>query len=177
MTWNAGALGFKGTQTLGAVTVGAFGPAAATAWRFDSDPGAGTTITVPAGRRVAGNFALDQTFLSRLAGASAGTVSLGVNSANNLDFTAHPNLSLGAGGLGDGAVTARIPSSVYSGTITPGATGYRLGGGGGTLRLTNRSPARTPSPSTARAVVDLTQLTNTFSGAITLSGGSRERAQ
>jgi len=118
MTWNAGTLGFSGTQTLGAVTVGAYGPATTT-WRFQSDPGAGTTITAPAGTTVIAGYAADQNLLSRFAAGSAGILALTADNANDLDFSAVPNLGLGAVG--------RI---TYSGVLTPGASGYILGGGG-----------------------------------------------
>ena len=46
-----------------------------------------------------------------ISGTSTGTVALGADSSNNLNFTDLPNLSLGA--VGD---------YTYSGTITPGRT-------------------------------------------------------
>jgi fibronectin-binding autotransporter adhesin len=68
---------------------------------------------------LATGYALDQTTLNAIAAASNGTVALGANSSNNLDFTNLPTVSLGA-----------VGSYTYSGTITPGANGYLLGGGG-----------------------------------------------
>ncbi len=68
---------------------------------------------------LATSYSLDQTTLNVISPTSAGTVALGSNSSNNLDFTNQPNVSLGA-----------VGQYTYSGTITPGSNGYLLGGGG-----------------------------------------------
>jgi len=68
---------------------------------------------------LATSYALDQRTLNVIAPTSAGTVALGADSSNNLDFTGLPNVSLGA-----------VGGYTYSGTITPGSNGYLLGGGG-----------------------------------------------
>ena len=68
---------------------------------------------------LATSYSLDQTTLNVIAPNSAGTVALGANSSNDLDFTNLPNVSLGA-----------VGQYTYSGTITPGSNGYLLGGGG-----------------------------------------------
>ena len=80
---------------------------------------------------VAAGYAIDQTFLGRLDPSSTGTVALGgVNSSNNLDFSSGgANLS--------GYLGATSTGAVYTGTLTPQGTTYRLGGGGGTLTLSN----------------------------------------
>ncbi len=49
---------------------------------------------------------------------STGTVALAADSSGALDFTALPNVSLGASVF-----------ATYSGTLTPGANGFLLGGG------------------------------------------------
>ncbi len=162
MTWNDGVLGFNGTQTLGPVTIGTTAPAAATTWRFNSDPGAGTTITVPAGTVLQAGYAADQNLLSRLAGASAGTLALMTDDSNNLNFTTLPNLSLGAAG------TSLV---TYSGTLTPGAAGYNLGGGGGGAGgLTVTSLLSGSNALNVNGNVALPSA-NTFTGAITLNAG------
>ncbi len=75
-------------------------------------------IVVQGGGVLATSYALDQTTLNAIGASSAGVVALGSDSSNNLDFTSLPSLSLGAAG-----------NYTYSGTITPGANGYLLGGG------------------------------------------------
>jgi autotransporter-associated beta strand protein len=102
---------------------------------------------------------IDQAFLGRLAnaGTSSGVVALGVNTANNLDFTSAPNLRLGA-----------LAAYTYSGTITPGAAGYRLGGGSGNLTVS--SPLTGNRSLTVDGIATLTSAANTFSGGITIAG-------
>jgi autotransporter-associated beta strand protein len=87
----------------------------------------GTGRAVTATGTAAPLYAIDQAFLDRLAVTSAGVAALGLDSANSLDFTAF------TGALGLGALA---PGATYSGTITPAAGTYRLGGGGGALTLT-----------------------------------------
>jgi autotransporter-associated beta strand protein len=78
--------------------------------------------------------AIDQSFLDSIDPASQGAALMGMDSANNLDFSAHPSLSLGA-----------KTNATYSGTITPANGRYMLGGGflapyilsSGTVILTN----------------------------------------
>ena len=90
--------------------------------------GSGQNVTVASGATVGFGFAVDQTTLGRLTTTSAGAVALGVNSANNLDFSAGTGVGLP---LSLGAVLGT--TDTYSGTLTPFGTTYRLGGGGGTL--------------------------------------------
>jgi autotransporter-associated beta strand protein len=103
---------------------------------------------------------LDQTFIGRISNAatSAGTVALNVASANSLNFTAAPNLYLGT--------TAGV---TYSGTLTPGANGYLLGGGGATLTVSSNLTGAT-TPLTVAGGVTLTGTANTFAGGITIAG-------
>jgi autotransporter-associated beta strand protein len=93
--------------------------------------GAANLTNLFGGTLVAG-YALDQTTLDRIAPVSAGVVALGVNNANALDFNSGnlSNLSLGA----YGAATVS-----QTGAITPYGSTYRLGGGGGTLLVTNQA--------------------------------------
>lgn len=102
---------------------------------------------------------LNQAFFDRISNAatSAGAVALGAASANNLDFTSYPNLRLGASA-----------AFTYSGNLTPGGGGYRLGGGGGTLTVASALTGATPL--TIGGAVTLASANNTFSGGITIAG-------
>jgi autotransporter-associated beta strand protein len=160
---SSGVLGFDGTQTLGAVNV-----PAGLAYLFNSDPGAGTTVTAPAGTAVISSYAVNQALVSRIAGASGGALVLGVDSANNLNLSG-TGLGLGAFGL----VT-------YSGTITPDAVGYRFSGlpsgiGAGVtpnrLTLTQALTGANPVAVTGGTVV-ATRLNNTQTGQVNISGGT-----
>jgi fibronectin-binding autotransporter adhesin len=62
----------------------------------------------------------------RIAPSSTGSIALEFDSSDNIDFASHPNLMLGASA-----------NASYSGTLLPAASTYRLGGGGGTLVLSN----------------------------------------
>ncbi len=152
VTLSAGALGFSGTQSFGAATV-----PAGLAYQFNSDPGAGVSVTVNAGSSVIGNFGVNQTFLSRLTAGSNGSLLLTSDNANNLDFSAGPNVTLGA----TGPVT-------YSGTITPNSSNYRLGGGTGTLHV--RSTLSGSNTVEINGPVALPGV-NTFTGNITVNAG------
>jgi autotransporter-associated beta strand protein len=90
------------------------------------------SYAVGAAATLATGFALDQSFLNRLFTNSAGVIALGTNSGNDLDFSAGAaNLaSVSLGAIGPG-------TQVYSGSLTPSGTTYRLGGGGGTLEVTS----------------------------------------
>jgi len=88
-----------------------------------------------------------------------------VDSSNPLDFTGHPSLSLGSGSL----VT-------YSGALTPGASGYVLGGGGGSgafgpSELTVTSLLAGNNALTVNGNLTLPNA-NTFTGAVTLNAGT-----
>ncbi|HSI33159.1 MAG TPA: autotransporter-associated beta strand repeat-containing protein, partial [Tepidisphaeraceae bacterium] len=164
MTFNAGVLGFKGTQSMGTVTVGSTGPAAATTWRFDSDPGAGTSVYAPTGTTVIGNFNVNQTFLGRLDGSSGGVLALGQSTANALDMTSFFSLRIGAAALAGAPVTV-------SGTITPGGSGYRFGGGGGELRVASELSGANNVDITGPGTVYLTR-PNTFVGSVGVDGST-----
>jgi len=160
---NAGSLGFTGPQSFGAVAV-----PANRAYVFNTDPGAGVgPITVGSSSAVIANFAANQAFLNKLAGASTGSLALGADSGNNLDFTAS-TASLGASGM-----------VVYSGVITPNASGYRFGGGTGYgYNLQDRLTITQPLLG-ANAVnigsgnTNLTRTVNdTLTGAVTIDGGA-----
>lgn len=150
-----GALGFSGPQSFGAVAI-----PAGQSYRFNTDPTAGVSITAPSGTTVIAGFAPDQTFLGRLNAASAGSLALAVNSATNLNFTTLPSLSLGATDI-----------RTYSGVITPGATGYRLGGGGGELSVTQALTGANALTVSGAGVVNLVGA-QSFSGGVTVDGAN-----
>ena len=85
----------------------------------------GGSVTMAAGTTVAAGFAMSQPFLNKLLKSSNATVALAVDSVSPLDFTG-ANWRLGA-----------IGAVLFSGTLTPNGSTYRLGGGGGTLTLVN----------------------------------------
>jgi len=123
----------------------------------------GQNISVSSGATVAANYAIDSTFLSRLTSASAGTVALGVSSANSLNFSTNSLASVSLGATG---------TATYSGTLTPASSTYRLGGGGGTLTVSSvLSGTRSLVVSGAGSTVILTGA-NTFSGGTTISFGT-----
>lgn len=83
--------------------------------------GTGTNLQIDGGAGVVAYFSIDQNFLNRITPASQGFVTSGngINS-NPLDFNQPGLLNVSLGGNGTG--------SVYSGTLTPAADTYRLGG-------------------------------------------------
>lgn len=151
-----GTLGFTGSQSFGASTI-----PDGLAYRFNSDPGAGVSITAPANTRVIAGYAANQALLSRITTNSAGTLALRFDSSNALDFSAHPGLSLGAAGTN--LVT-------YSGVLTPGADGYRLGGGLG--RLIVRSQLTGNNAVAINGDVRLVGK-NTFTGGVSINTGGQ----
>ncbi len=101
---------------------------------------------------------VDQAFISRIENraTTSGALVLGASSSTNLDFSATPNLRLGSIG------------NTYSGTLTPGASGYRLGGGGGTLTVSSNLTGS--NALNVSGAVSLTGTGNTFNGGITIAG-------
>jgi fibronectin-binding autotransporter adhesin len=171
MTWNGGILGFNGTQTLGSVTIGTTAPTAATTWRVNSDPGAGTTITIPTATALIAGYAADQTLLSRISTGSTGTLALTGNNTNALDLSAGPNVRLGAFGMAS-----------YSGVLTPNGSVYNFGTttvNGTSQNTLNLSSALTGARSvdTSGGILNLGQQTNDtafaslYTGGVTASGG------
>ena len=88
--------------------------------------GSGRSITVNTGGIASAGYAIDDTFLGRIALSSTGAIALHVASANALDFTGFTTASL--------AATAAF---TYSGTLTPHALAYRFGGGSAILTVSS----------------------------------------
>jgi len=135
-----------------------------------------TMVTIQRAGGLAAGYALDQTTLNAISSASVGFVALGADSANDLDFTNLPQVSLGAEGLNI--------DRTYTGTLTPTPPGgtslsltnyqYQVGGGNGFLVL-NTDLA---DPSTGTAELDavnngftILQGFNTFTGGMNVSLG------
>ncbi len=96
--------------------------------RYGSANSMGTNVWVTTGGAVANNGALDTSLFARLNTASDGAFALVANNAAGaIDLSTFPSLSLGAAG----------GSWTNDGALTPYGTTYRLGGGGGTLVITN----------------------------------------
>lgn len=144
-----------------------------------------TTITLQMAGGLATGYALDQTTLNAISSSSVGFVALGADSANDLDFTNLPRVSLGADGLD--------LNRTYSGTLTPTPPGaaslslsnyqYQVGGGAGFLYLTSNlgdvTSGQTPTPAELDAVNNgftILQGFNTFTGGMNVSLGVVELA-
>ena len=162
VNFTAGALGFSGPQSFGTAVV-----PAGLAYSFDSNPGAGVTgLTAAAGSALIGNYAVDNSFISKITASSNGALLLGVDNTNDLSL-ATTNIGLGAMGL-----------IRYSGNLTANATGFNFGGlsGQGSKiglnELTVSSVLAGNSPlNVSGGLVNLAAV-NTFSGGVTVSGGT-----
>jgi len=121
------------------------------------------SVNVSTGAVAAAAYAIDQDFLTKVSTASTGAVALHVASANNLDLTGFTNTSLGA--------TAAV---AYSGTITPNARLYRVGGGSANLTLQTVLADNGGATSLAKAGNDTVVLNqaNTYSGTTTVNRGT-----
>ncbi|MBX3740928.1 MAG: autotransporter-associated beta strand repeat-containing protein [Akkermansiaceae bacterium] len=104
----------------------------------------------------------------RLSGASTGALALQVDSDVNFDASAKfQTLSLGAD-VGSSPVT-------YTGTITPGSSGYFIGGGGGTITFGNDnafSGGNTVTVGNGGGGKVILNSANDYSGATTVKGGT-----
>ena len=132
--------------------------------------GTGASITVTNPGAVSAGFAIDQAFLGRFVNTSTGTIALGVNSANNLNFGA-AGANLTAARLG------AIAAVTYSGTLTPNGTTYRLGGGGGTLTMANPlvdvgGATNLEAGATGALGVVLLPVAATYTGTTAVNGGT-----
>jgi autotransporter-associated beta strand protein len=132
--------------------------------------GSGRNVTVSPGATVAAGYAINNAFLNRLADSNdAFTVALGAASSSDLDFGSSAGATLGNATLGASG------TFIYSGTLTPNGTTYRLGGGGGTLTVSSAlTDARSlvVDGSSGGGTVVLSGSGNTFNGATTVTNGT-----
>lgn len=111
---------------------------------------------------------VNQGFLGRIEnlGTTSGTLLLAANNSNDLDFSSAPNLRLGAIAASNSNSSSGY---TYSGNLTAGANGYRLGGAGGGI-LTVSSNLTGSNALNVGGAVTLTGTGNTFNGGITIAG-------
>ena len=129
--------------------------------------GTGANVTVATGATaalVAGDF---NTFLGRINAASTGTIALAADSSSPINLGSLPSAaSLGA-----------VGTVTYSGTLTPAAGTYRLGGLSGTLvldqaaQITGANVLETTGNVTLAATMDHTGGTFVRAGTLALAGG------
>ena len=103
--------------------------------------GSGRNVTVANGAVAAAGYAIDNTFLNRIAeNSNSSIIALGADSSNNLDFNTSAGATLSGAYLG-AVGTAAMGNGIYtySGVLTPNGTTYRLGGGGGMLVMANNN--------------------------------------
>ena len=115
---------------------------------------------------VPGPLATVNAWLPQVNTASTGVLALTANNNENLNFSSGSlnNVSLGAAG-----------NATFSGTITPGTNGYKLGGGGGVLTVTSSAFA-TPSAGGLAVNGAVTLATSqTYTGATTIAAGATLR--
>jgi autotransporter-associated beta strand protein len=127
--------------------------------------GSGANVTVQTGALAAAKFAIDQTFLDRINPNSRGAVALGVSSSNPLDFSTGglDYVSLGAANS--------IEAVTYSGTLTPGASGYHLGGGSSKLIVSTNLSGTSALTVVQGGKVVLSGTNNTYSGGTMVNSG------
>lgn len=110
-----------------------------------------------------GAYATIQAWLDsdNIATSSNGALALTGNSAEAIDFNGYDNLSLGAS-----------TAAIYTGTITPAGTNYRLGGGGAILTLSGTNALTgTNGLTVANGAVTLTGANN-LTGATTVASNT-----
>lgn len=132
--------------------------------------GSGRNITVTAPGAVSLGYvpavSIQEDLLSRIVTGSTGAAALMFDTGEDFDFSASGNnftaLSLGA--VGD--VT-------YSGALTPNGSTYRLGGGGGTLRMANTNAVGGAGNSlVVSSGTIILAAPNDYSGATTINSGA-----
>jgi fibronectin-binding autotransporter adhesin len=139
---------------------------------FASIPAAGVNLN---GGSFAAGYAMDQAFLGKINNTppANSSVALGVDSSNNLDFTA-ANLA----NVRLGAAPGPFPgtNTTYSGTITPNGSNYRFGNpSGGILLLSQPLTDGVSGPRGVDMGVGGTVIfggANTFTGSTAVSGGT-----
>jgi autotransporter-associated beta strand protein len=115
----------------------------------------------------------DATFLSKISTSSTGAIAItATNAATNFDFTTGT-----LGTLGNMSIGAVLNNTVtYTGTITPAASTYRLGGGGGTIQvnsaLIGSNSLIVGNGTNANGTVILNHSANTYTGTTTIATGA-----
>ena len=155
----SGSNGYSGTTTINQGTL-VFNAATAIA-------GSGRNVTVNSNTVASAGYAINQAFLDRINQSSAGAIALNVASANNLDFTGFGSASLGA--------TAAV---TLSGTLTPDAQMYRLGGGSANLTISTALANNGGTTSLTKSGADTVILggSNGYSGTTAVNGGTLQIA-
>ena len=135
----------------------------------------GRTIVATGSSAFSYNYStpLQPLLICQVDGLSTGSLALSSlnNAAENLDFSAASGAN--QTGLILGALTGNSIS--YTGTITPNAGIYRLGGGGGTLTLPNTNALTGSNSLVFNSPVGgdvVLPVTNNFTGGTTLAGGT-----
>ncbi len=155
----SGSNGYSGTTTINQGTL-IFNAATAIA-------GSGRNVTVNSSTVASAGYAINQAFLDRMVQSSAGTIALNVASANNLDFTGFGSASLGA--------TAAV---TLSGTLTPDAQMYRVGGGSANLTISTALANNGGTTSLTKSGADTVILggSNGYTGTTAVNGGTLQIA-
>jgi autotransporter-associated beta strand protein len=119
------------------------------------------SFTVQQGAAIGGGYATLADWLGggRLATTSAGAILLTTNDSTAASFADYPAMSVG--GVGD--VT-------FSGSLTPGTGGYRLGGGPGNLTVASQLTGDSGLVVVGPGTISLTGA-NDFTGGTSLTGG------
>jgi len=119
-----------------------------------------------------GVYNLTQAALNQIQSSSAGTAALTADSAAALDFTNIPNVSLGAV---NGLTTTTFTPITYTGTLTPGANGYMIGGGNEPLivdTLLSGAAGLSINESQHNAITVILTYADTYTGSTMIDGGS-----
>lgn len=125
--------------------------------------GSGANVTINTNGTL-GVSNMGQAFLDRVVTTSDGTIALGANDGDSLNFTGgRDNLYLGA--------TGTFNFTASAANFTPGANGYLLGGGGGTLVMAATNMLTSTRNVTVRGNVTIANNQN-YTGTTTVSTGT-----
>ena len=130
--------------------------------------GSGNTVTVTSpGTLVFGPAfgTIQSTLTGRVVASSTGVIAADNHASENLDFSS-AGANLSAASLG------AVVSVPYTGTLTPNGTTYRLGGGGGTLTMSNANALTGVANSLVVATGNVTlAAANDYGAGTTLTSG------